>query len=321
MGNNVLKYDKRFHREVKMWVYEEILNGEKLTNIINTRHENVKYLPGYKLPENVIACSDLVESVKDATLLIFVTPHQFAEGICNTIKNKIVKNARGVSLMKGIEIGENGMILLSKSISDFLGIDVSVLMGANIANEVADEQFCESTLGYNDETAAEIWKILFHTHYFRISSVNDVAGVELCGALKNVIALAAGFCDGLKQGQNSKAAIIRLGLIEMKRFCTTFYSGIKSETFLESCGVADVITSCFGGRNRRVAEACVLTGKSVQELEIELLNGQKLQGPLTAKEIHSELVKRNLVHEFPIFNAVYQICYENFEPANFLKLI
>lgn len=112
-------------------------------------------------------------------------------------------------------------------------------------------------------------------------------------------------------GDNTKAAVIRIGLMEMRKFCQMFYSGAKDVTFFESCGVADLITTCYGGRNRKVAEAHVVTGKSFEQLERELLNGQKLQGPMTAQEIHHLLNERKLTHHFPLFTAVYRIVYEN----------
>jgi len=150
-----------------------------------------------------------------------------------------------------------------------------------------------------------------------MSLIEDVVGVELCGALKNIVAVAAGFVDGLKMGENTKAAVIRIGLMEMKKFCQMFYQGVKPETFFESCGVADLITTCFGGRNRKVAEARVLTGKSIDQLEGEMLNGQKLQGPLTAKEVYEELSPKGLHKEFPLFTAVYMICYRDLPPRDF----
>ena len=135
-------------------------------------------------------------------------------------------------------------------------IDMSVLMGANVANEVAKGDFAEATIGCTDMEIGKKWCALFNTKDFKLDAVEDVAGAELCGALKNVVALGAGFSDGLGYGGNTKAAIIRIGLKEMQKFCETFYGdrGIKNETFLESCSVADLVTTCFGGRNRKCAE-------------------------------------------------------------------
>merc|ERR1719378_1896596 len=127
---------------------------------------------------------------------------------------------------------------------------------------------------------------LFDCQTFRVNAVEDIPGVELCGALKNVVALGAGFCDGLDYGGNTKAALIRIGLQEMKQFIRFFYPNTKDSTFLESCGVADLITTCFGGRNRKCAEAFVRAGgKTWADIEKELLGGQKLQGTLTSQEI------------------------------------
>jgi len=100
-------------------------------------------------------------------------------------------------------------------------------MGANVADEVAMEKFCETTIGSSDPVNGELFRKLFHRDYFRVNVVQDVAGPELCGALKNVVALGAGFVDGLELGGNTKAAIMRIGLMEMKKFAETFYGGIK----------------------------------------------------------------------------------------------
>ncbi|KAJ3118740.1 Glycerol-3-phosphate dehydrogenase [Phlyctochytrium bullatum] len=309
-----------FDKEVRMWVFEEMLDGQKLTDIINTKHENVKYLPNVKLPETVVAHPVLLNAIEDATLLIFVIPHQFVKGICDQLKGKTHPRARAISLIKGVDVAQSGLQLISDVIREKLEMDVSVLMGANIASEVAMEYFCETTVGYRIESNGLLWKKLFDTPYFKVSAVADVAGVELCGALKNVVAIAAGLVDGLKYGENTKAAIIRLGLMEMKRFAQTFYEGVKDETFFESCGVADVITTCFGGRNRKVAEARVTTGKSFEVLEKEMLNGQKLQGTLTAKEVNQILALHQKTHEYPLFTTVYKICYESAPPKTIVEL-
>lgn len=150
-------------------------------------------------------------------------------------------------------------------------------MGANLANEVAEEKFCETTIGVKDSKMAPILRDLFQTPNFRVVVSDDVDAVEICGALKNIVACGAGFVDGLGLGDNTKAAVIRLGLMEMIKFVDVFYPGSKLATFFESCGVADLITTCYGGRNRKCSEAFVKSGKSIAELEKEMLNGQKLQ--------------------------------------------
>lgn len=190
--------------------------------------------------------------------------------------------------------------------------------------------------------------------------MTDIAGTEGCGALKNIIALGAGFVDGLNLGGNTKAALIRVGLHEMKRFCKLFFHGVQDSTFMESCGMADLVTTCYGGRNRKCAEAFALKSihsstttqrvndvKSSQrrqtqsgyssdeekeekksdnhdyisdikkdckdrwrEIEESLLNGQKLQGTLTASEVHFVLSGHPEFDSFPLMKTIYEISFE-----------
>merc|ERR1711936_1359908 len=217
-------------------------------------------------------------------------------------KGKLKPEAQGLSLVKGFAIQPGGGIkLISELITAEMGLPVSVLMGANLANEVADEKFCETTIGSKD---AEVGA--------------DTQIVEICGALKNIVACAAGFCDGLKCGDNTKAATIRLGLKEMMKYGEHFYPGGNPATYFESCGVADLITTCYGGRNRKVSEAFVSRKKSIAELEGEMLNGQKLQGPETAAEVNYMLKARGLEGDFPLFTTVHRICIGELQPEDLL---
>uniref|UniRef100_A0A7J8FXQ1 Glycerol-3-phosphate dehydrogenase [NAD(+)] n=1 Tax=Molossus molossus TaxID=27622 RepID=A0A7J8FXQ1_MOLMO len=233
-----------FDPRVTMWVFEEDIGGRKLTEIINTQHENVKYLPGHKLPTNVVAVPDVVQAVVDADILIFVVPHQFIGKICDQLKGHLKANAIGISLIKGIDEGPNGLKLISEVIREHLGIPMSVLMGANIANEVADEKFCETTIGCKDLAQGQLLKRLMQTPNFRITVVQEVDTVEICGALK-----------------------------------------------------------------------------SIEQLEKEMLNGQKLQGPQTARELHSILQQKGMVDKFPLFTAVYRVCYENQPVGEFIHCL
>ncbi|CAG6016136.1 unnamed protein product [Menidia menidia] len=259
-----------------------------------------------------VAVPDLCEAAEEADLLVFVVPHQFIGGLCEEMGGCVSAGARGITLIKGIHVGPEGLRLISDVIREKMGIDVSVLMGANIAKEVAAEKFSEATIGCRILENGLLFKELMQTPNFRITVVDDADTVEVCGALKNVVAVAAGFCDGLQWGDNTKAAVIRLGLMEMIASAKLFSKkdSISVDTFLESCGVADLITTCYGGRNRWVAEAFAKTGKSIEELEEEMLNGQKLQGPATSAGVHHLLQQKGLLHMFPLFTAVYQICYE-----------
>jgi glycerol-3-phosphate dehydrogenase (NAD+) len=348
-----------------MWVFEEDVtipkeskhyrdgqqHPQKLTELINTHHENVKYLPGIDLPSNIVANPSISSAVSNASILIFNLPHQFISSIAKQMRGHILPYARGISCIKGVNVTDSGIRLFSESIGENLGIYCGALSGANIANEVALEKWSETTVAYDPPRVDsrhptpnvsssdlgqmqlehkdaqgktskvkltpvppeypplehQVFRALFHRPYFHVRLVSDVAGVSLGGALKNVVAIAAGFVDGKGWGDNAKAAVMRVGLLEMVKFGKQFFGEtVQAGTFTEeSCGVADLITSCSGGRNHRCAKLSTQEGISIDEVEKRELNGQKLQGTLTAVEVNSFLKARGLEKEYPLFTAVY----------------
>jgi glycerol-3-phosphate dehydrogenase (NAD+) len=154
-----------------MWVYEEKINGENLTDIINTRHENVKYLPTIQLPSNLIACPDLIQTCENANVLIIVAPHQFLRPLLKQLKGKIPSDTICVNLIKGIEANPitGSLKRYSEIISEELQVDrVAALMGANVAMDIALEHFAETTIASEDLETAYIVAALFHNQrYFR----------------------------------------------------------------------------------------------------------------------------------------------------------
>lgn len=311
-----------FDDTVTMWTYEEVLaDGRKLSEIINETHENVKYLPGVILPNNLVAVTDVVEAAKDADLICVVLPHQFIRGICEALAGKIKPSARAINFAKGLDIKDGIPRLLSSLISEILEVSCDALSGANVAKDVAADQFCEATVGYSNPEMASIWQHLFDRPTFRIFAVPDIAGVQICGALKNVVAMAAGFCDGMKLGTNTKSAIIRIGFEEIRLFASIFFSGILEDTYYESAGMADMITTCFGGRNVRCAAEFVLRGPGATwpDVERDILNGQKMQGQLACKEVHEVLEHFNTAHLFPLFVQCHEIAFKSASPQTLLS--
>jgi len=354
-----------FEDKVMMWVFEEYVKEEDgkwvrpargakppegktwvdegykpLTEVINEKHENVVYLPGIPLPPNIVATPDIKTCVTGATMMVFVIPHNFLAPIVPKMEGAFAKDAIGISLIKGIEFDRTGAEFKPMLISDLLqvemkkgitggdwDVDMSVLMGANVANEVAKGDFAEATIGCTKMENGTKWCKLFNTPDFSVTAVPDVAGAELCGALKNVVALGAGFSDGLGLGGNTKAAIIRIGLKEMQKFCELFYGDrkIKNETFLESCGVADLVTTCFGGRNRKCADifaANVVKGtpKEWATIETEELNGQKLQGTGTSEDVMKCLEAKGVQKDFPLFTKIFEIAFKGAAPKELIEI-
>ena len=333
VGTNVLAHPKVFNARVDMWVFDEMVGSppESLVQVINKTNINVKSLPGFSIPSNVVAVASLAEAVRGATLLVFVLPHQFLPKLFTPILEGLsatgtpLSSVRAISLIKGIDVNEKGLVLISDTIRSGLGgsVDTSVLMGANVADEVARGDFCEATVGYCAPEHAPTWKLVFETPYFQIALSPDYKSVELCGALKNVVALGAGFCDGLGFGTNTKSAIMRIGLLEMISFTRKFYSAdARLDTFFESCGVADLITTCFGGRNRKCAAAfaSAATPRSWEDIEAELLGGQKLQGTLTALEVAKVLENCGAVAQFPLFSVIAKITKGETPPSSIVKV-
>lgn len=331
---------------------------QKLSTLINELHENVKYLPDIPLPHNIIANPDSAAAVKDASILVFNMPHQFFGKICEGLRGKTLPYARGISCIKGVSVSaERGCELFSNTIAETLGIYCGALSGANIATEIAMGKWSETTVAYDPPAVDQQGESakpfeydltgtdkhitlqplpaqyppinhenllkLFYRPYFHVRAINDVAGTSLGGALKNVVAIAAGFVDGLGWGDNAKAAVMRVGILEEVKFGQKFFADtFKVETITEeSCGVADMITSCMGGRNFRCAKMAVAEKKPINEIEKRELNGQKLQGTDTAYEVNAFLKSRGMEKDFPLFTAVYNILKGNNKPEDIPQLL
>ncbi|KAM7359492.1 glycerol-3-phosphate dehydrogenase [NAD(+)], cytoplasmic-like [Cochliomyia hominivorax] len=307
---------------VNMFVYEELHEGNRLSEIINSLHINPKYAPEIILPNNVIAITDLVETAKNADIIIFVVPPRLLTDFCKTLLGKIKPDAMAIAVTKGCVPAEGGGIqLISQLVIKYLKIPCAILIGANLANELSLDDYCEATLGCRECKYANLLKDIFHADNFHVNVINDADCVEVCGFLKHIIAFGAGLLDGFDCNPNTKSSCIRFGFLEMIRFVDVFYPGCKLSTFFESCGLADLLTVCSGGRNRRLAEAFVRSEHTIEDLERDLMGGEKLMGPMAANAVTGMLNHKGLEDKFPLFTTINKICEYSVKPEEIVNCI
>ncbi len=291
---------------VNLWCYEE-----DLVSRMNETRINDIYLPGFKLSDNLTFTNSIEEAVKNKKFILFVTPSQVTRTVLSQALPYLDPEAIIASASKGIE--NNTLMLLSEVFTELLPTslqaNLAFISGPSFAREVSqDMPTAVVAAAHNVEVAKQVQKI-FSTDSFRVYTHTDIVGVELGGAMKNVIALAAGVADGLGFGFNSRAALITRGLAEMTRLGIKL--GGKSETFAGLAGMGDLVLTCTGdlSRNRTVG---IELGKG-RKLE-EILGGMKMiaEGVKTTLSAY-QLAQREQV-ELPIIEQMYAILYENKDP-------
>jgi len=275
--------------------------------------ENSAHLPGVKLPEGIGLTSDL-KACADADLIVFVTRSTALRDTAVQLKNvKIKRDAALLSCVKGIEHG-SGKRMSEILMEIFPDHPIAVLSGPNLAAEVARALPTATVLACRQpEIAADLQRFL-STPRFRIYTGEEIAGVELGGALKNVFAIAAGAGDGLGLGDNSKAALVTRALAEMVRLGTKM--GGELRTFYGLSGAGDLIATCFSrrSRNRRVGEHL---GHGLSIDEITATMGTVAEGIPTAKSAYE--CARRLEVDTPIIDQVYSLIYEGKPPARAME--
>lgn len=227
------------------------------------------------------------------------------------MKGHIKPDAIAISCVKGVKFDKGRVSLYPQICTDILGIYCGALSGANIAREVAEEKFSETTIGWdrNDKDRRlnkDTLVRLFKRPYFNVDVTHDVDGVCLGGALKNVVALGAGLVSGLNWGSNAQSAVMRQGLLEIVRFCDEFFPRSRGvNDILQSCFVADVLTSCISGRNFKTAREFVNSNKSIEKVAEDMLGGQIAQGIDTTREVFQYVESQGAADKFPLFVFIY----------------
>ena len=281
---------------VRLWDVDQ-----ELLDILASDRENKKYLPGRILSDNITVAETREECLADADFIVTAVPTQHVRTALSEAISYIPESAIIVNVAKGIELGS--LKTFSAIAAEFLPFSrFAALSGPSHAEEVADGMPTTVTTASYDLATAEAVQDLFMTERFRVYKQSDVIGVELGGALKNIIALGAGIVDGMGYGDNTKAALMTRGITEMARLGEKM--GANRETFFGLTGIGDLIVTCTSmhSRNRRCG---IMIGEGVEPKEAIRRVGMVVEGIPTAEAAY-ELAK-NLNVEMPITESICRI--------------
>lgn len=292
----------RLDHEVCIWEY-----NADLAKSHQEARENTRYLPGIRFPDNLNIRGDLQGALQGAQLVLLVVPSQTMRSTLQAAADWIPKEAILCVASKGVE--QNSLMTMDEVICDVLGDSVedriAVLSGPSFALELAQGKTTAVVVASKNPALAETTAGVFHGGNFRVYHSDDVVGVEMGGALKNVMAIACGICDGAGLGTNCRAALITRGLAEITRLAVA--RGANPLTLAGLAGMGDLVLTCTGdlSRNRRVGLA-LGQGQSLDSILEEL--GQVAEGVMTARSAFN-LGKKAQV-DMPITREVYAMLYE-----------
>lgn len=271
--------------------------------------ENRRYLPGVRLSDHITPTNHAGAAFAHTQLLVSATPCQYLRGAWQHVAPEIPAGVPIASVTKGIEVSSRCRpteILAALS----PGHPLAVLSGPNIARELARCLPATVVIASDQAELATLLQQIFNTSWFRVYTSPDVLGVELAGATKNVIAIAAGILDGLKAGDNAKAALVTRGLVEITRLGVAM--GARAETFNGLAGLGDLFTTCVSpyGRNRTAGDRI---GQGVAPEQVVRESRAVIEGIPTTQAV-LELARRHRV-EMPITQAVYEVLFEHKPPV------
>ena len=302
--------------QVRMWAHET-----DVCQSIAQKRINEKFLPGRQLPEAASATNDLAFALEGAEILVSVMPSQHCRGLFQRMRTMIPPRALIVSATKGLE--ENSLQRMTEVIADVLKSDggsthpIGALSGPSFAQEVARGDPTAITIASQDAHLLRTVQQEFSDPAFRIYTNNDVVGVELGGALKNTIAIAAGVCDGLGLGHNSAAALITRGLAEMTRLVLA--CGGKAETMAGLAGLGDLVLTCTGGLSRNRSVGVELgCGKKLPEI-VAGMHGMVAEGIFTTTAAVGLARARSV--EMPITEQMYAILHDGKSPREAIQTL
>lgn len=270
---------------------------------INIKHKNEKYLKGVRFDENIKASNSLKDVLKDSEIVVLAVPTQQIRSVLLEIKKYISEDKILVDVAKGIEVSSGFRV--SEICEEILPRNkYSILSGPSHAEEVSREIPTTVVISSNDNSVSEKVRDFFMNENFRIYINSDLIGVEIAGAIKNIIAFGAGVLDGMGYGDNSKSALITRGLNEIVKFGISY--GANKSTFYGLSGIGDLVVTCTSKHSRNWRAGYLIgCGKNLDETLKEV--NMVVEGISTTKIVHSMAKEKNV--EMPITDAIYSVLY------------
>ena len=281
--------------------------------LLAQRRENPKFLPGIRIPRTLPITSDLSQALDGAEIVILAIPSQYLRSVLPRVGSRVADHAAFVSVAKGLETVT--LKRMSQIVAEELGrVRLAVISGPNIASEIAQGHPASSVVASQGHRLAAQVQHALSSDQFRLYTSMDVTGVELGGALKNPIAIAAGIGDGLGFGSNAKAALITRGIVEMARLGVAM--GAREQTFWGLSGLGDLVTTCLSGRNHWLGEQ-LGRGRSLKAVLAS--TPMVIEGVETSKAAVA-LGRRHRV-ELPIIEQVHAVLFRRRAPQQALLLL
>jgi glycerol-3-phosphate dehydrogenase (NAD(P)+) len=276
--------------------------------MLQERRENVRLLPGVPIPDSVELTADIRTASAGAEAFVAAIPTVYLRETLGRIKPALAKDRPVISLAKGLE--NQTFLRPTEIVGEILGSEeVAVLSGPSHAEEVSRGLPTTVVAASRDPDLARWIQQRFSSERFRVYTNQDTIGVELAGALKNIIGIAAGISDGLGFGDNAKAALLTRGLVEIARFGVAM--GAEHQTFYGLAGMGDLITTCVSrhGRNRHVGER-LAAGEKLPDILKSM--SMVAEGVFTTRSVHDKAQRMGI--EMPITNEIYRVLYEDKDP-------
>ena len=293
--------------KVSLWVRD----AEQALRI-NSEGANTSYHPELKLSDNIQATEDLNEVMRDASIIFIATPSIIFEQIMHRISKLIDNKAYVISCTKGIL--ENPFRSMTDVIQNKIKNDVGVLSGPNLAKEIAQNKIAGTVIASNNEDLIKLVKDTLSSKTFKIFSSNDIQGVELGGALKNIYAIICGLADSLEVGENALGLILTRSMAEMSRFAVA--KGANPVTFLGLSGMGDLVATCTSTLSRNYQLGHNLgTGMGLDDAKDNV--GQVAEGIRTLEVIRNESIDLDL--KMPLIESLYNIIYKNSSPDSLIN--